>query len=179
MFFSNTFLSSLLINFSTNTFITDDLPALVYPTSATLGMLDFFLLFFWVFLWYFSISNSLFKLAILSSIRLRSSSNLVSPAPLFLVPTPPLWRPRFSLAPINLGSSYWSLATSTCNLASLVFALFANISSIKAVLSMTLHFTSSSIFFICDADNSLLNTIISAFISSIKSRNSSILPLPI
>ena len=94
------------------------------------------------------------------SIRLLSSSSLVSPAPrLDMEPEVPPCLVSASYMPVSLGLRYSRLASSTCSLASLERARFLNISSISIVLSITGVSVSSCRFLSCDGVSVSLNTI--------------------
>ena len=117
------------------------LPALVYPTSATVGTDRF---------WRrsrscerrcrtWSISRWIAWMR--TRIRRRSVSSFVSPGP--RVPMPPPSRDNAVPLPARRGSRYFNCASSTCHLPSRVRARRAKMSRINWVRSMTLR---SSLF---------------------------------
>ena len=123
------------------------LPTLVYPTSESLTIDPLLLL--WVAIW----RSTFFNCSFSSDMRLftirRSTSIWVSPIPP-RVPIPPLWRSRWVHIPASRGSIQLYRANSTCIFAQEVFALWANISRIRLVRSMTeLHLITFSIFLCC------------------------------
>ncbi len=161
-------------------FITVDFPALVYPTSATLGIPEAAR-----FLRCVSRSPEIFSNSLrmvvrrCSSLRL-SSSSFFSPAPLLLIaPLAPPCLDRASWSPTSRGSIYCNRATSTCSFASLVFARAEKISRISVVLSMTGQSKSLLRFRSCIGDNPLSNTTKSASSALTISRTSCTFPAPI
>ncbi len=92
---------------------------------------------------------------------------------------PPPRRERLLLSPVRCESLYLNCASSTCSFPSLVDALFANISSISTVLSITFTFNASSKLWFCAGDSSSSHTTVSAFVLKTRFLTSSILPLPI
>ena len=105
--FSNTCFSSSLLQFFKSAFMTDDFPALVYPTRPTSGISFFCLAFLWTLRSCSTCFNSLLSVASRCSICLRSSSSFFSPAPLLLMaPLPPPCLLNASCSPTSLGSAY-------------------------------------------------------------------------
>ena len=160
--------------------MTVDLPALVYPTSATLVKPVRSLRLRWVVRSRSTTSSSRRSSAILFSIRRRSSSSFCSPAPLLdRRPLPPPWREREARMPTRRGSIYWSRADSTWSFASRVLAREAKICRMRPVRSRTSVSSSFSRLRICMGVSASLKITISASCSSISFFSSRTFPLPI
>ena len=147
--------------------------ALVYPTRATCGIRDCCLFFRCTSLVRPTSSSSFFSSVIRCSILRLSSSSFFSPVPLLLMlPLAPPCLLSASYIPTSLGSIYCSLAVSTCNFASLVWARMANISRIRLVRSMIGSSSSFPRFLTCEGVRELSNTISCAPHSSASLRTS-------
>ena len=175
-----TVLSGNSPNCSTIRFRIVDFPALVYPTRATCGIRDCCLFFRCTSLVRPTSSSSFFSSVIRCSILRLSSSSFFSPVPLLLMlPLAPPCLLSASYIPTSLGSIYCSLAVSTCNFASLVWARMANISRIRLVRSMIGSSSSFPRFLTCEGVRELSNTISCAPHSSASLRTSVTFPVPI
>ena len=137
MFLTKTSLSAPSLENSRNSpFIVVDLPALVQPTRATLGMRLWLRRAALISSWPATAFNSFLMAEICLPIVRRFNSSLLSPAPRLAKPPPRCWSKLFSEG-CKRGSSYCSRASCTCNLACLVRALLEKISRINSVRSIT------------------------------------------
>ena len=157
-----------------------DLPALVYPTRATDGVWEALRLLRWVTLCFLIVWSSFLHSVMRWLICLRSSSSFFSPAP--LLERDPLPPPCLDMAvpiPDKRGRRYWSLASSTCNLASRLRALDWKISRMSAVRSKMGSPISRFKLRACDGDKALSKMIRSASKLAAASLTSCTLPEPI
>ena len=117
----------------------DDLPAFVYPTSATRYTPESQRALLCTPLRFSSSASSRRSVEILSRIRRRSTSSWLSPWPNRLPMPPRVCSPtRWLHMPLSLGSTYWSCASCTWRRPSRVFACCPKISRISAVRSRIL-----------------------------------------
>lgn len=174
-----TVLSGNSPNCSTIRFRIVDFPALVYPTRATCGIRDC-CLFSAAPLWYVPHLPVPFQFCDTMLDLTPVQFQLFSPVPLLLMlPLAPPCLLSASYIPTSLGSIYCSLAVSTCNFASLVWARMANISRIRFVRSMIGSSSSFPRFLTCEGVRELSNTISCAPHSSASLRTSVTFPVPI
>ena len=113
--------------------ISEDFPALVYPTIAAHGNGMRCLRLRWVARTVRTRASISLRRAILARIWRRSSSSWLSPPPRCVTP-PPRCLSKWLHARLRRGSEYSSFASSTCKRASFVRALAAKISRITSCL---------------------------------------------
>ena len=120
-------------------------------------------------------SSSSSSACILRRMCRRSLSNLLSPGP--RVPMPPPRRERLVPCPARRGRRYFSCASSTCNLPSLVFARWAKMSRIRVVRSITAAPRAFSRFFCWAGESSWSKMTSSTWLFCTNSASSSTLPI--